>query len=391
MNIIDINKYKKKNLLKRIIIFFLIILIFLTVTSLIIAYKKNENFRNWADEYIFNKNIENIDNAYIEVDMTKDISIYAYEEYITILEKNVLTLYNVNASKVYELDVNINNPIYSKNSKYLCIAENNGNNIYLISGGSIVWQRSAEGSIQNIKVNKNGYVTMIEKGTSYKNIVTTIGPEGKELFKTYLSSSIAASAEISEDNSYLAVAEIDTSGAIIKSNIKIISIEKAKNDPSNSIEYNISAKDGDLISMIKYQEKNKLIYMSDTGIHIIENGEDNELISFYNKINTANIENKNNIVYTKEKSTGILSTDTEVIVKNVQNNNEITYTINSTIKALRVYENNIAVNLGIEAEFINTNGWLQKKYKSSREISEIVLGSSIAGVIYRDRVEIINL
>ena len=42
-------------------------------------------------------------------------------------------------------------------------------------------------------------------------------------------------------------------------------------------------------------------------------------------------------------------------------------------------------------EFINTLGWLQKKYKSKQEISNIVLGSSVAGVVYRDRVEIINL
>ena len=391
MNIVDINKYKNKNILKKRIIIILIILIIITAVTLIILYKKNEEFRVWSDEYIFNKNIENIDNAYIEIDLSKGIDVYAFEDYITLLEKNKLTIYNINANKVCELEININNPIYSKNNKYLCIAEKNGNNIYLISGGNIIWQNSTEGSIQNISVNKNGFVSIIEKGTSYKNIITTLNSEGKELFKTYLSSSVAIGSEISEDNSSLAIAEVDTTGAIIKSNIKIISIDKAKSDPGNSIKYNVSANQGDLITNIKYQDKNKLVCMYDTGIHIIENGENREIIKFEEKVIMADIKNKNHIIYTREKNSGFINTNTELIVRNIQNNREIVYSVDSSIKDIEVFENNIAINIGIEAEFINTNGWLQKKYRSSREINKIVLGNSIAGIVYKDKIEIINL
>lgn len=391
MSIIDIGKYKKKISLKRKIIIALILLIIIAIGVLIGLYIKNDDFRSWTDEYIFNKNIENSDNAYIEIDLSKNINIYAYDKYITILEKNVLKFYNSNSVKVYELEVNVNNPVYDKNNKYLCIAENNGNNVYLISNGNVNWQMNVEGIIQSVHVNKNGYVSIIEKGTSYKNIIVTISPEGKELFKTYLSSSMAIDVDMSEDNSSLAIAEVDTSGAIIKSNIKIISIEKAKTDPSNSIEYNISANQGDLITDIKYQDKNKLVCMYDSGINIIENGNSTEVVKFEAKTTTANINNKNNIVYTKEKSSGLFSTNTDVIIKNVQNNNELTYSVDSTIKKLQVYDNNILINMGTEAEFISTNGWLQKKYKSSQEISKVVLGSSIAGVVYSNRIEIINL
>ena len=129
----------------------------------------------------------------------------------------------------------------------------------------------------------------------------------------------------------------------------------------------------------------------DTGVHVIENGEDKEIIKFDSKMNTANIRNKNNIIYTREKSSGLLRTVTEIVVKNVQNNGEIVYSVDSTIKSVQVYENNIVINMGIEAEFISTNGWLQKKYRSSKEIATIVLGNSVAGVIYKDKIEIINL
>ena len=53
--------------------------------------------------------------------------------------------------------------------------------------------------------------------------------------------------------------------------------------------------------------------------------------------------------------------------------------------------NLIALNLGSEVEFINTSGWLVKRYIAEQEITSIVLSNSVAGIIYRDKIEIINL
>ncbi len=391
MSIIDINQYKEKLTIKKRII---IVSIFLIVVAIIITgiiYMKNNNFRDWMDTYIFRKNIENTDITYIEIDSANNPSVYAYDRYITVLEKNILSMYGSNGNKLEEIEVNISNPIYNSNGRYLCIAENKGNSIYLISGENLLWQTSVEGTIEKITVNKNGYVSVVEKGTSYKNIVILFDSDGKELFKTYLSSSIAITSDISEDNKYLAIAEVDTSKAIIQSNIKIISVDKAKSDPTNSVEYNMVGNEGALITNIKYQDKDKLICIYDDSIHSIEKGQDTEILKFENKTIMAEIKNKNNIVYATEKSNGIFSTSTNIIIKNVYNNNETTYEVDSTVKSLQVYDTNIAINLGSEAEFINTLGWLQKKYKTSQEISEIILGSSIAGIVYRDRIEIINL
>ena len=391
MSIIDINKYKERLTMKKKIALGIIFVIIIFIIIVGILYVNNQSVRDWMDTYIFRKNIENTDITYIEIDSSNNPSVYAYDKYITVLEKNTLSMYNSNGNKSGEIEVNISNPIYNSNGKYLCIAESKGNNLYLISGGNILWQTSVEGEIEKINVNKNGYVSVIEKGTSYKNIVIIFNTEGKELFKTYLSSSIAIAADISGNNEYLAIAEVDTSKAIIQSNIKIISVEKANSDPTNSVEYSIAGSEGDLITNIKYQDKEKLICIYDNSIHSIEKGQDTEILGFEDKTIMAEIKNKNNIVYAVEKSNGIFSTSTNIIIKNVHNNNETTYEVDSTVKALQVYDTNIAINLGSEAEFINTLGWLQKKYRTNQEVSDIVLGSSIAGIVYRDRIEIIDL
>lgn len=391
MSIIDINKYREKTTSKKKFLIVIIIIIVIGLAISIFAYMKINNFREWVDTYILRKNIENVDISYINIDSINNPNIYAYDKYITILEKNTLSMYTSNGNKSEEIEINISNPIYSSNNKYLCIAENKGKNLYLLLGGNILWQTSVEGTIEKVNVNKNGYVSIIEKGTSYKNIIVIFNAEGKELFKTYLSSSVAVATDISGNNQYLAIAEIDTTGAIIQSRIKIISIEKAKVDPTNSVEHNIVGEEGKLITNIKYQDKEKLICIYDNSIHLIENGIDTEILKLENKTLMAEIRNKNNIVYAIEKSSGIFSTTTNVIIKNIQNNNEIKYEVEGTVKSLQVYDANIVINLGTEVQFINTLGWLQKKYKSNQEIPKVVLGSSIAGIIYRDRIEIINL
>jgi hypothetical protein len=289
---------------------------------------------------------------------------------------------------MYENEINISNPLYSKSGKYLCIAEKDGEEIYLISGSNIIWQGLSEDKIQQVSVNKNGYVSVVETGTAYKNIIVTYDSNGKQLFKTYLSSTTAVAVDISEDNEYLAIAEIDTSGAIIKSDIKIISISKAKTEAGNAIEKTISAEQGDLLVNIKYQEKNKLLCIYDNSVHVIEDGEDKVLLEFETKTTIADIKNKNCIVYIKENSSGLFNSNEKIFIKNIH---EIEYEVEGTIKSLEVYDGNIAINLGTEAQFINTSGWLQKNYTSKQEIPDIVLGTSIAGIVYRDRIEVINL
>ena len=105
---------------------------------------------------------------------------------------------------------------------------------------------------------------MILSGTSYKTVIVTFNPEGKELFKTYLSTTDTVAVQISNDNKYLAIAEVDTTGTVIQSNIKIISIEKAQTEPSNSIIYTYKAEPNSMIVNIKYQSKYYAKYTNTT-------------------------------------------------------------------------------------------------------------------------------
>lgn len=316
---------------------------------------------------------------------------YAYDKYITVLNKNVLKQYTDSGSLFNELEVHISNPVYSANNRFLCIGEENGQKLYLISGGNIIWQNDIEGQIVKVNVNKNGYVSVIVTGTSYKAIVITYNQSGKELFKSYLSSTSAIATDISTDNKHLAIAEIDTAGIVINSNIKIISIEKAKTDPTNSVVQIYNSDTNKLISNIKYQDRNNLVCMYDDHVSIIDGGENREFLVADNKVNFMDIRLKNGVVQAREKNSGLFDHDMEIVITNTQNKNDSIYLVERAIKSIDVTQSNIAVNLGNEVHFLSANGWLVKKYVSGNEVNRIVMGDSIAGIVYRDKIDIVNI
>lgn len=397
MQLISFNQYKntkRKRKLNRkkvaIIVSIIIVIVILAILSSI--YMLNKTFRDNVDRYIFRKNLEENNGPIIELpSQLEGNNILAYDDYIGILNKSILSIYSTNGKKEKELEVEISNCIYDTNNRFLALAENAGSKLELISGTDILWKKDIEGNIEHIFVNKNGYIAIVITGTSHNNVIITYNPTGTELFRTFLSQTTATDVAISNDNKYLAYGEVDTSGSYIQSNVKIISIDKAQSDPSNSIEYIYPAESKEIIIQLKYQDANKLICMYDDSIHIIENNSDKKLLDISDTKNTfSDINLTNNVVRVTEKSAGLFA-NIDVEITNVSSEKTSVYNIDGVATNLKAVGNVIAVNLGTEVDFISTNAWLIKRYNSSTEIKDIILGESIAGIVYSDKIEIVNL
>ncbi len=389
------NEQKPKRQLnkKRIIKIVIAIAIILLIITMIILYVKNVKVRDFFDKYIFRKEV--YENNLDTIVLTEDDNNYAYafDKNIVVLDKNILDIYNSSGKKEHSLNVEITNPIFDANNKFLVIAEAKGQKLYLISDNNILWQKNIEGDITNVTVNKTGYVSVVVSNTSYKTKIITYDESGNQLFTMKLASTYAIDVAISEDNKYLAIAEGNFSGTLIQSNIKIISIEKAtSNQNEESIEYTYMAEANKMIVNIEYQEKDKLVCMYDDSVHVIENNSDTELVKYDSK-NTLFLDiNLNSTIAQIEKiSSGLLNSNSEIKFTNIINNSTSSYELGGIPKSIRSYKDVTAVNLGTEAIFVKTNGWLSKKYKSNQEIQDIILTNSIAGIVYKNKIEIVKL
>lgn len=383
---------KKKVDVKKVIISVVISVLVVAIIVLVSLYITNKEFRNWIDVQIFRKEISQDKVTTIELEESQTSNIYAFNKYIGILNKNKLSLYGSTGAEEANLEVQITNPVFHSANRFLIIGEKNGQKIYLLEDKEIAWESQVEGNISQVYVNKNGYVAIIMSETSYKSVIQVIAPDGNSLFKKYLSSTMAVDVAISNDNKYLAIAEVDTSGTIIQSNTRIISIEKAKTDPSNSEEKNYQSEQNKLIVNIEYQDKDKIVCMYTDTVNIIEN--EQETVLFENKdkkITAQSINLDNHFVTIQEEASGIFSANSVINIMDVDSKNIKNYTVETSIKEIYTKGNMIALNLGTEVEFINTGGWLVKRYIASQEVTNVTISDSIAGIVYRDKVEIINL
>lgn len=382
----------RKEKIKKLALLISLLIILITIIVLIIVYIFNVQFRNWCDKHILGKEILQEDTREIEIDGDENPQVYAFDKYICLFRRKTIEFYNKVGTKVGEIETSINNAKFASAGRYLAICEQDGKEFYLIDGKEKVYENEVDGTISQINVSRSGFVSVVLSNNSYKSIVSVYNKEGKEIFKTNLVTSRVVDVSISQDSQYLAIAEVDISGILTKSTIQIVSIELAQTKPAEAIVYKYEVPEGKLIINVEYQEKQKLICMYNDSIEVLQEQKSSELVGFENRKTTfMTIELNNRIAILEEKTTGEYTSDTYVNIINPENKREIQYITNGVVKSLHTSNKRIAINTGSELHIISTNGFLVKKYISSTEINDIVMTDSLVGVIYRDKIQIINL
>ena len=383
---------QRKGKLKKVILLVLIFLVIIAIMVLISIYLFNVEFRNWCDENVLKKELLQSDTKSIELDGDANTQVYAYDKYICVFRKKTLEIYNKVGTKVEEIEIDINKAVFTSAGRYMAICEENGQKFYLISGKEKIFENEIEGNITKIQVSRSGYVSVVISDTSYKSIIDVYNRSGKEIFKTNLVTARIADICMSQDSKYLAIAEVDISGIIISSSIQIVSMELAQTNPQEAIIYKYEAPTDKLIMNIEYQENNRLICMYNDSIELLQDKSSNQLKKLENqKLAFMTIELNNRIALLEEVSTGEYTADTKVKIINPETLKEKEYMSKDVAKAITSSGEKIAINFGTELHIISKNGILLKKYISEKEINNIVMTEGLIGVVYKDKIQIINL
>lgn len=388
-----IEPQSKKINKKKIVIISIIVVIMILIITVGILYIKNLEFREMIDKTILRKEVKQDKLPVIELNDREHSKVFAFDQYIGVLEKNEFKIYNSTGKEEKKINVEITNPIFSSSGRYLTISEQKGSKIYYITDKNILWDKKIEGEIVQVDVSKNGYVAVSCLDSAHKTNIKVFNEKGELLFTTFISSARVIDITMSNDNKYLAIGEVDTSGIVIESRVEVISIEKAKTMPNESKILVYNFENNELITNVEYQEKDKLLCMSkDRIIRLNNDGSIEEIMNNKNGKNVfQGIELNSDIIAVEERAINLFSADTCIRIINTDNKNEIKYIAKLVCRDIYTINNVIALNLGNEIEFINTSGWLIKRYKSDQEITDITLGNSLAGIIYRDKIEIVNL
>jgi len=375
---------------KKIAVVVFILLLIISVVTLLIVYSVNEEFRNFWDYSVLRKEVESEDVKSIALDKDSLKYTYSYDKRLTILEKKVLNVYNKDGNQELTFDINISNPLYDDNNRFLVIAEENGGKLYLINDNNLAWQKDLEGNITQVYVNKNGYVGVVMSATGYKTVIVLYNPSGEELFRTYMRSTYCVDMELSNDNKYMAVAELDSSGTMLETSIKIISVENAKTKPQDAFIATYNANSSNMILNLKYTDDGRLVVMYDNSImYANENME--EIVNLSSEKVFADIESIGKVITIEKQNGGFLTANYILKIFNTSNGKTIEYKLMEMPKELYVKDNVIAVNYGTDVEIISVqSGWLIKKYVSRKDIRNVLISSASVAIEYNDEIRLIK-
>lgn len=377
---------KKRRKMFNITIITVIAVAILIIASLYIA---NRNFRTFVDTYILQKEISEENANTITIDTENLSLIYAYNKNLVIYNDGNINFYNQIGKEAGKIEITLSKPIADTKGKYLVLGDHGSQKICLIKSNNLVWQKDLEGKISKVSVNENGYVAVTVTGTTYESIVMLYNPKGDLLFSNYLSTYVMET-DISENNKYLAIAEIDNSGISPTTKIEIISVDAAIKNTGTATVNTYQAETNQMLTGLEYQRKNKLLCSFDNYIIKMTESTCEKIYETTDLTAYVDIRMDNHFVKIDKESSSVFKSDYRLKIQKTEGK-EKNYIIEGTIKSVKTTDKTISLNLGKEVQFISTNGWLKKKYKSNQEVTRVILSDEIGVMIYSDKINIINL
>ena len=351
--LVDINRksLSKGDMIKYCLVF----LITFSIVVITARYATEEDFRYMIDKNILKKIVDENSSKVSQIELNQDTNpfIFAYDKYINVLSKNVLKQYNKYGTQVGKINVNISVPVYAANDKYLALADLNGQKIYMISGQSILWEQNLEGNISKVSVNKNGYVSVVVTGTTYKTVIVVIDPEGKVLFRYFLSNSYVPTIAISNNNKYLAIGEIDYKGTIINSTVKILSVELAQKEPENAVIYTYNSDNNAIILDIVYDD-NYATSRFDKYVQRVDEKSNERLLDITDDFLFLDIGLDKNMTFISKEQSGVFSFQYGLTIEDRKSKFQHLYIIDKDVpKSLVVKDDRIVLNFGDDIKVIS--------------------------------------
>ena len=378
-------KISKKQVIRTILIILGILLVIILG-----LYVGDEKSRYWIEKNILGTSIEEEDLPKIEYEQDKNIKVIAYQDYVATILENQLKIYNKNGKLETEISINVTNPIFATNKKYLLIGDLEKNNLYMIYKNTLQWEKKLDDEITSLTITENGAVGVILTNKTYKSIISVYNITGTEVFKIYLSTTHANKMTISNDMKFMSFIEFNFSGTTTESKVKTVDFSKVKNSATDAIIHTYLPENDEVIVNIKYY-KDKLIVLTDNAAYLYQNGNKNEIYRFNDRTKFADINLDGKICVVEESQKSIMNNDFEIKIIDPETKKENINQLKSTIKNINCYGDIIIAETGNEAKIINKLGWLIKTFKTSRNIKQISMAQNVVAIIYKSKIEILSI
>lgn len=248
-------------------------------------------------KYMFVKN-ETINAKTVfkrDIDAAQNANFITYEDKILWITDQGIKAINLDNQVEWEISGDFAKPLAVAEDKYFLVADNN--NLSLYEEDKKLWNKTVEGNISRIKLNKNGYVLAIVQKDGTNGQILGFNLKGQPILKKdYTNQTYLVNADISQDNKKVAVLSIDSNMSRVSSNVDIFEIKSTPDVNANPVSPVL--KDDTLASDVRIFNNGNIVLVTDNKIIILDStGKDKNTVDFgESKVYRADISSRNYII-----------------------------------------------------------------------------------------------
>ncbi len=262
--------------------FLLLLIMVLSALVLLFANKNKisvDNFKRLAAKIdIGMSSAAKTDKAQIDFDYDSSSVIGVYKDGIARVTTDSLSIIDNMGTQFQNVLTGFNTPALITTDKYVLAYDRGGNKLIVTNSFTVLFEELFEDNIVNVNINSNGYIVVITESQAYKNKLIVYDSEFKVVYKINSMSRYFISADISDNNKYIAVSALYVENNNVLPQVvyyKLTSEESVWNfDYQDSVAVSVTAKnDGSVLSLFEW------------GISIVDSkGKEKYRFEFGNKI-----------------------------------------------------------------------------------------------------------
>lgn len=304
-----------------------------------------------------------------------------YQEDILLVGSEGIKAYNAAGEEKWNISKAMANPFADIGGKYILLSDLSGKSYALYSGSKLLYEAELQTALISAKVNSNGYSILISEETGYNGVVTVFDLKGEEVFKWYSGEGYVVDADLSDDNRYLAVAQLMTDRDKLYSRFLVFDIRTNETVASAEREDSMMVK-------VQYNDGNWNVVSDTELLGYSKNGKERFAVNFGGReVSDFNIDNPNNMVI------AMINSQNNTVLEMYDKNGKLrgSYEASGELKNLSVSGEVIVCSQLRELFYIDPAGQVRSRQSVSHDIKSIrlfgdrrhalVMGGSTANIV----------
>ena len=326
-----------------------------------------------AYDYVYVKPSNELEiNGSLELDATSKYDYISFGDNVISCSKNGITAYNKKGKVKWNHEISVTAPQLKRSEKKLIVIDTPNKIAYVFDiNGNLKNTVNFENECITAATNNNGWVTAILKNKGYRAQVAVYNDEGKLQYNWNAANNNVISAELSDDNKTLAVAQIDTVSSPEANGV--ISLFDITTDAKPYCGKNTGT---NIATYIRWTGNTLLCVGSTDTFSIDKSGKDLYSYKYPGDMVYFNTKSDSLIVFAINETSTSSTKKTLIYIINNKGNELGHSEIDGDIKNIMISGSNIAVLGQNKLYFIKHDGKIKKEYTLSKDV--------INGIMYND-------